>query len=77
VVDLPKLVATTGIRKYEEDRFPNLILRETADAYVYLNDPKEFGWATPVQTYLELSRLDKREKEIAEEVRKVILEPFR
>lgn len=77
VADIPYLLKAVNLAKYEEVRFPNLILKETRDAFVYFKDDRFTGpWASPIQTYLELSKLDKREREIAEDVRKVILEPF-
>ncbi|MFH1263164.1 MAG: hypothetical protein V1495_06955 [Pseudomonadota bacterium] len=77
VADIPYLLRRSDIRKYEDARFPNLILKETRDAFVYFRDERsDSAWASAVQTYLELSQLGKREKEIAEDVRKGILEPF-
>lgn len=77
VADITYLLRTADLKKYEEARFPNLILRETLDAFVYFGDMKKTGaWASPIQCYLELSQLDKREREIAKELKKEILGPF-
>ncbi|MCK5133158.1 MAG: hypothetical protein KAR40_13535 [Candidatus Sabulitectum sp.] len=55
--------------------FPNLELIETQDERVYFNASKcnSFIWASPIQVYLELIVGDKRDKEVAEQVRNVIL----
>jgi len=55
----------------QSDRFPNLELLETEDATVYFDARQEedFWWASPVQVYLELMAGDKRDQEIAEQVR--------
>ena len=55
----------------QTDRFPNLELIETEDATVYFDARQNegFWWASPVQVYLELMAGDKRDREIAVQVR--------
>ena len=57
----------------ESDRFPNLEIFATEDENTCFDSrPEEktgFCWAAPVQTYLELMRGDKRDRETAEQVR--------
>ena len=57
------------------DRFPNLELIETEDETVYFDarEEKDFWWASPVQTYLELMAGDKRDRETAEQVKSFLL----
>jgi hypothetical protein len=52
-----------------------VLAQKTGDLFPYFDAREEQGlrWASPVQCWLELSRLDKREREIADDVRKVIL----
>jgi hypothetical protein len=71
--DLHKLL--TGIPAEETDRFPNVEVVETEDETVYFDRRFKNGYpvASPVQTYLELRRGDKREQETAEQVRQEIL----
>ena len=59
----------------ETDRFFNLELIETAEQPLYFDAQKEAGfyWASPVQTYLELMAGDKRDQEVAEQVKNVIV----
>jgi hypothetical protein len=62
----------------EETRaFPSLEVVETNDAAVYFDLERRDGYpvASPVQTYLELMRGDKRERETAEQVEEQILRP--
>jgi hypothetical protein len=65
----------TGVEARETDRFPNLEVIETRDPTVYFDRRVEEGcpWASPIETYLELMRGDKRDRETAEQVRQVIL----
>ena len=60
----------------ETSRFPNVELLETDEDFVYF-DMRDNLAASPVQTYLELARGDKREQETAEQVRKAILQPLK
>ncbi len=55
----------------ESERFPNLELLETSEQPLYFDARREVGfdWASPVQTYLELMRGDKRDRETADQVR--------
>lgn len=57
------------------DRFPNLELIETDDETVYFDGRYEenFGWASPVQVYIELMSGDKRDQETAEQVKSYIM----
>jgi hypothetical protein len=57
------------------DRFPTISLIRTDDASVYFDARKEKGlvWASPVQTYLELSSGDKRDQETALQVKDFIM----
>ncbi|HUT71606.1 MAG TPA: hypothetical protein VMW89_13115 [Desulfatiglandales bacterium] len=59
----------------QSDRFPNLELVETEDETVYFDARQEgdFWWASPVQVYLELMAGDKRDREIAEQVKSSLL----
>ncbi len=61
---------------YKEERFYNIVLKKTDDSFPYFDVREKRGirWSSPVQCYLELSRLDKREQELATSVRKAILE---
>ena len=56
-------------------RFPNVEILQTADQSVYFDarDGKSGRLASPIQTYLELMRGDKRERETAEQVSRYIL----
>ncbi len=61
----------------ETDRFENVVLTKSKRPVDYfdvrLNEP--FPWASPLQTWLELMRGDKRDREIAEQVREMLLKP--
>ena len=65
----------SGIEVKETNRFPNLEVVETLDRTVYFNSRfyKGFGWASPVQTYLELMDGGQREQDMATQVKPVIL----
>jgi hypothetical protein len=56
----------------ETERFANVKLLETREAFVYF-DRRPRLLASPIQTYLELATGEKREKETAEQVRRFIL----
>lgn len=60
------------------DRFPNLEIFETEDETVYFDARQEgdFWWASPVQVYLELMTGDKRDREVAEQVKSFLLTDF-
>lgn len=61
---------------YETDRFFNVILKKTLDSFPYFDMQTRTGlrWSSPVQCYLELSKMDKRERELADIIRTSILE---
>lgn len=61
--------------KFEDNRFYNILIQRTQDSFPYFDVQEERGlrWASPVQSYLELSKLDKREQEVAATVRETIL----
>lgn len=65
----------SGLSGNESDRFPNLELVETDDEPVYFDARERWGilWASPIQTYLELTAGDKRDREVSEQVRSYIL----
>ena len=64
-----------SLLKYQDDRFYNVLAQKTDDLFPYFDAREETGlrWASPVQCWLELSRLDKREREIADGVRETIM----
>jgi hypothetical protein len=68
-----------GLHVDETNRFPDLELLETEDATVYfdLRYRDGYPWASPVQTYLELARGDKREQETAGQLRDLLLKDVR
>ncbi len=59
----------------QSDRFPTFSIIQTEDASVYFDARSHEGiiWASPVQTYLELMKGDKRDQETAAQVRDTIL----
>jgi len=73
--DLAGLRSFLGERLRETERFPNVTLLETRDDFVYF-DARPGLVASPVQTYLELSAGDKRDRETAEQVRRAVLAPL-
>lgn len=64
-----------SLLKYQDDRFYNVLAQKTEESFPYFDAQEERGlrWASPIQCYLELSKLDKREKEVATTVRQAIL----
>lgn len=62
--------------KWMDEKFYNVVVLRTGNRFPYFDAREDGGlrWASPVQCWLELSRLDKREREIADGVRKAILE---
>jgi hypothetical protein len=70
--DVDKVVASLGGDVHETDRFANVTFQQTRDDFVYF-DRRPGLVASPIQAYLELARGDKREKETADQVRRVIL----
>jgi hypothetical protein len=73
--DLDGVLRSMGDDLRETDRFANVNLLQTRDGFVYF-DRRPGLVASPIQTYLELANGDKRERETAEQVRRVILEPL-
>lgn len=69
----------TGVEFKETSRFPNLEIIETQDKTVYFDTQRYrgFEWASPVQTYLELTAGDQRERDTAGQVKEVILRHLR
>ncbi|MBI5883728.1 MAG: hypothetical protein HZB91_11565 [Elusimicrobia bacterium] len=61
--------------QYESDRIYDAALNRTADSFPYFDAQthNKLRYASPIQCYLELSKLDKREHEIAATVREAIL----
>jgi len=60
-----------------EERFYNLIIKETTIPYVYFDlDNKLRNEANELQTYLELSCGDKREQDISKSIKKNIMRRF-
>lgn len=66
----------SSLEKYEDERFYNILLKKTEDSFPFfdMREQKNIRWSSPVQCYLELSKLDKREKELAASIRESILE---
>jgi hypothetical protein len=67
------------LTQYEDERFYNIVLKKTFDSFPYFDSQKKDGvpWSSLIQCFLELSKQDKREREIAESVRQAILEPLK
>ena len=64
-----------SLREFEDTRFYNCVLKQTNDDFVYFDSRRQ--WASPIETYLALMQLDKREREIAQRIREdVILAEF-
>ncbi|GAC1334016.1 MAG: hypothetical protein NVSMB14_01010 [Isosphaeraceae bacterium] len=70
--DASGAVRSLGERFQPTDRFATVTLLETRDEEVYF-DRREDLTASAVETFLELSSGDKRDRETADQVRKVIL----
>lgn len=68
-----------SLARYEADRFANATVQRTEDSFPYFGRPKQAGfpWSSELQCYLELSRLGKRERELADTIRGSILNRFR
>lgn len=69
------LIQSLGSDLRETDRFANVTLLETRENFVYF-DRRPGLIASPIQAYLELLAGDKREREAADQVRRVILGPL-
>lgn len=65
----------TALAAPEADRFENIVLIKSKRAVDYFDSrwDKSFRWASPLQTWLELMRGDKRDREAAVQVRKLLL----
>lgn len=70
--DIDSLERFLGKRFEESSRFATVTLLETSDETVFFDSQPDFA-ASPVQVFLELSNGDKRDRETAQDVRKVIL----
>jgi predicted RecB family endonuclease len=68
-----------GFPGTQTDRFPTLLVIQTEDASVYFDarDDEGIVWASPIQTYLELMKGDKRDQETAIQVKDLILRRLR
>ena len=71
--DLDNVLTSLGSTVHETDRFANVVFQETRDSFVYF-DRRPGLAASPIQSYLELVKGDKRDKETAEQVRRLILQ---
>jgi hypothetical protein len=58
--------------RYRDDRFFNCELRLTYDPFVFFD--RSGPWASRIESCLALSQLDKREREIARDIERTILE---
>ena len=70
--DVAGAVRALGDRFQPAERFATVTLLETRDEEVYF-DRRDDLTASPVQTFLELSSGDKRDRQTADQVRRVIL----
>ncbi|MCC6549622.1 MAG: replication/maintenance protein RepL [Ignavibacteriaceae bacterium] len=62
---------TTGLARLSDDRFYNSIVQYISDPLVFFGAADNL--ASAIQSYIELARSDKRNKEISEDIRRVIL----
>jgi hypothetical protein len=72
---IDRLLAKWGTNVEETARFVELELRQTDDPTVYFDArmQQDLPYASPMQTFLELSAGEKREREVAAQVRDFIL----
>jgi hypothetical protein len=70
--DIDKIVTNMDGDIQETDHFANVTFQETRDDFVYF-DRRAGLVSSPIQAYLELVKGDNREKETADQVRRVIL----
>ncbi len=70
--DITGALRSFGDRFQPTERFASVSLLETPNEEVYF-DRRKTLFASPVQSYLELARGDKRDQETASDVRRVIL----
>ena len=73
---IDSLTDAWGDRIKETSRFIDLELRQTNDVTVYFDTRmnNDLVYASPIQVYLECASGDKREREVAVQVKKAILE---
>jgi hypothetical protein len=71
--DVADALQALGDRFQPTERFATVSLLETRDDEVYF-DRRDDLLSSPVQTFLELSRGDKRDQETAGDVRRVIMD---
>ena len=66
----------TPFMPMENERFFNATLKKTLDSFPYFDRREGNGvsWVSPIQCYLELSQMGKRERELVEPIRQSILE---
>ena len=62
------------LSKWENNRFFNCTLMQTGQAFVYFD--RQDAWSSPLECYLALSQLDKREQELAREIENETLARF-
>jgi hypothetical protein len=70
--DLDKVTTLLRGEIRETERFANVVFQETRDDFVYF-DSRPGLVASPIQAYLELVNGEKRERDTADQVRRVIL----
>lgn len=63
------------LQQYENKRFYNCSIELTNEAVTYFD--RNGAWASKLETYLALSQLDKREQELADDIKQQILAEFR
>jgi hypothetical protein len=73
--DIEGVIQSLGSDLRETARFANVTLLETRENFVYF-DRRPGLIASPIQSYLELLTGDKRERETADQLRRVILGPL-
>jgi hypothetical protein len=73
--EVDAIVRSLGSDLRETERFANVAFLETRENFVYF-DRRPGLIASPIQSYLELLAGDKRERETADQVRRVILGPL-
>lgn len=62
---------TTGLAGFSNDRFYNCTVQYIPDPLVYFGAANNL--ASAIQSYIELARSDKRNQEIAEDIKRIIL----
>jgi len=67
-------VENNQLSEFQNKRFYNCILRESREDFVYFGHAGH--WAADIQTYLDLMQGDKREREVALQIEKRILNRF-